>query len=130
MFSLLNKQIFLGGSIGYHGAFVADRSYSWIPLQFVAQVPVLLPETRLCPTLGANIGYAFATNKEWGSGMCAGVNIGGRYTISDNSSMTFAFKAQWLQTRIDITETIQGVDYQNYMGVPQLTLGASIGIQF
>ena len=128
--NLLNKQIFLGGSIGYHGAFVADRSYSWIPLQFVAQVPVLLPENRLCPTLGANIGYAFATNKEWGSGMCAGVNIGGRYTISAKSSMTIAIKAQWLQTRIDITETIQGVDYQNYMGVPQLTLGASIGIQF
>ena len=128
--NLLNKQIFLGGSIGYHGVFVADQSYSWIPLQLAVQVPVLLPETRLCPTIGGNIGYAFATSDDWGSGMCAGVNLGGRYTINERSSMTFALKAQWLQTRIDVTENIQGIDYQNHIGVPQITLGASLGIQF
>ena len=128
--NLLNRQIFLGGSIGYHGVFVLDQSYSWIPLRLAVQVPVLLPNTRLCPTIGGNIGYAFATNEDWGSGMCAGVNMGGRYTINERSSMTFAFKAQWLQTRIDVTENIQGIDYQNHIGVPQITLGASLGIQF
>jgi hypothetical protein len=84
----------------------------------------------LCPTIGSNIGYAFSTSDEWGSGMCAGVNLGGRYTINERSSMTFALKAQWLQTRIDVIENIHGIDYQNHIGVPQITLGASLGIQF
>lgn len=128
--NLLGKRIFLGGSVGYQASVYADKNYHWIPLQLVAQVPILREDKRWYPKVGVNVGYAFATNKEWGGGMCAGVNVGCGYDINQRSSLLLAVVAGWQQTRINTIETINGTAYQNYIGCSQLHIGARVGIQF
>jgi len=129
--NVMDKSIFIGGAIGYHSVFVPEQSYGWIPLQLVMQSPIMWEKNKDCyPTVGVNIGYAFAANKQWKGGLCTGVSIGGVYAISDNSHLLFALRAQWQQTRIQIVENIHGIDYNNVVGNSILTLGASIGLQF
>lgn len=129
--NLLNQQIFLGGAIGYRGVFAGEETYSWIPLQLVLQSPLAgKTDTRHRPLIGTSIGYAIATNQQWGSGMCAGIDIGWWYKINDYSCFSLALTAQWQQTRIHITETINQIDYDNFVGCNIVMVGLKMGIQF
>ncbi len=128
---LLQQPIFLGGSIGYCGVFDNNNNYSWIPLQLVLQYPLILQQSaRHAPLLGTSFGYSFATNKQWGGGLSAGIHIGWQYRISDRSSFSLALTAQWQQTHIDIIETIYDTDYTNHIEANILGLGLQFGIQF
>ncbi len=134
--NLLEKRVFLGGSIGYRGVFVDQTTYSWIPLQLVWQMPItslphhLITSSPHRPLVGCSLGYAFATNKDWGGGICAGLDIGWWYGISERSSLSLAFTAQWQQTRMTITETINQADYTHAVGCSILGLGIKLGLQF
>lgn len=129
--NLFNRQLFLGGSVGYRGAFKDKMAYSWIPLQLVFHMPIAeLPSANNRPLVGASFGYSFATNKQWGSGLCAGVEVGWWHRIGSKNSLTIALAAQWQQTRIDIVESIEGNHYTNRIGCNILGLGLKIGIQF
>ena len=108
--NLLGKRIFLGGSVGYHASVYADKNYHWIPLQLVAQVPILREDKRWYPKVGVNVGCG--------------------YDINQRSSLLLAVVAGWQQTRINTIETINGTAYQNYIGCSQLHIGARVGIQF
>lgn len=125
------KDIFLGGSIGYHTLFGLQETYSWIPLQLVAQWAIPLSRnTPHYPMVAATIGYGFATKRHWSGGICTGINVGWGYRMNQNSSVSVAATAQWQQTQITITETINHIPYNNTIGCPILCLGAKIGIQF
>lgn len=125
------KDIFLGGSIGYHTLFGLQETYSWIPLQLVAQWAIPLSRnTPHHPIVAASIGYGFATKKRWGGGICTGIDIGWGYRINQHSSLAVTATAQWQQTHITIDEVINHIPYTNTIGCPILCLGAKIGIQF
>ena len=129
--NLLDKQIFLGGSFGYRGVFHGDQGYSWLPLQLVLQYPIAQDATlRSRPLLGASFGYAFATKKRWGGGLCAGVDVGWWWRINATTSWSIACAAQWQQTHIDIVETIGSTNYLNHVGCNILGIGLKLGIQF
>lgn len=128
--NLLNQHIFLGGGIGYRGVFAKDCAYAWIPIQMVMQMPIAFSATAHRPYIGTTFGYAFATNKKWGGGLCASVDIGYWYKINNTSSLSIALTAQWQQTHFDITETINQTNYTNHIGSNIVGLGAKIGIQF
>lgn len=137
---LLNQSLFLGGSIGYRGVFGGNNTYSWLPLQLVLQSPITIqPNTPHSLLLGVSCGYAFAISKQWGSGLCTGIDVGWWYHINNHSSLSIACTAQWQQTRIDIIETIenynltkstQHIDYINHIGCNIIGLGLKIGLQF
>ena len=130
--NLLNRQMFLGGSVGYRGVFIGEQTYSWIPLQLVLQFPIAnspSPQAHR-PLVGGSLGYALATNKEWGSGVCADIHVGWWYQVSERSSLSLALKAQWQQSAITVVETIQETQYTNHIGCSILTLGVSFGIHF
>jgi hypothetical protein len=130
--NLLNKQIFLGGSLGYRGIFVGEQTYSWIPLQVVLQFPIANRPSPIThrPLIGGSLGYAFATNNAWGSGVCADIHVGWWSQMSERSSLSLALKAQWQQTAITVIETIQETQYTNRIGCSILSLGISLGIHF
>ena len=130
--NLLNRQIFLGGSLGYRGVFVGEQNYSWIPLQLVLQFPIAPNQSPIAnsPLVGCSLGYAFATNKEWGSGVCADIHVGWCFQMSERNSLSLAFKAQWQQTAISIEETIHDTSYSNHVGCSILSLGVSLGLRF
>ena len=128
---LFGQPFFLGGSIGYRGVFNGDNTYSWIPLQLALQYPIAYqPTMRHRPLLGASFGYSFATNKQWGGGLCAGVDFGWWYQINTNSNLSIALTAQWQQTQINIKETINNIEYTNHIGCNILGIGIKVGIQF
>ena len=130
--NLLERQIFLGGSLGYRGIFVGEQTYSWIPLQVVLQFPIAHIQSPIThrPLIGGSLGYAFATNNAWGSGVCADIHVGWWSQISERSSLSLALKAQWQQTAITVIETIQETQYTNRIGCSILSLGISLGIHF
>ena len=129
--NLMNKHIFLGGSVGCRAVFGEKDTYLWVPVQLVWQMPLLLDVSSLHgPMVGLSLGYAFATNQQWGHGACAGVDIGWRYQINTNSSLCVAIAAQWQQTRSLIVETINQVQYTNYIGCSIVGLGIKLQIQF
>ncbi len=128
---LLEKQLFVGGSVGYRGVFVGETTYSWLPLQFVLQCPIAQQSTvRHRPLLGVSFGYSFAMNKRWGGGLCAGVDVGWWYRINQTNSLLVALTAQWQQTHIDIVEIINQIAYTNHIGCNIVSLGLKVGIQF
>ncbi len=130
--NLLNQRIFLGGSLGYRGVFIGEHSYSWIPLQLVLQFPIAHIELPIAnrPLIGGSLGYAFATNNEWSSGVCADIHVGWWFQMSERSSLSLALKAQWQQTALTIVETIQDTPYTHHVGCSILSLGVSLGLRF
>ena len=127
---IMGKEMLLGGSIGYRGVFTKE-AYSWIPVQLVCQVPIeLRASTRHRPLIGITAGYAFATNKQWGSGMCAALMIGWGYSFNAHSSLSMALTAQWQQTYISIVETINQMQYNNTIGCSIVGLAIKASMQF
>ena len=128
---IFGQPFFLGGSTGYRGVFYSDNNYLWIPLQLVLQYPIAYRSTmHHRPFLGASFGYSFATNKQWGGGLCTGIDFGWWYQINTISNLSISLTAQWQQTQIYIKETINCIDYTNHIGCNLLSIGIKVGIQF
>ena len=129
--NLMDKHIFLGGSIGCRAVFGKKNTYLWVPAQLVCQMPLLFDVSSLhYPVVGFSIGYSFATNQEWGHGACAGVDVGWKYQINTNSSLFVALAAQWQQTQFSVEETINQIQYTNRIGCSIVGLGIKLNIQF
>ena len=130
-YNLLDKQIFLGGSVGFRGVFRGINQYTWIPLQIITYLPIsTIPTTKHRPLIGASFGYAFSTNKQADGGLCAGIECGYWCRINNRSSLSIALTTQWQQTRIDVIETIQQVEYTNRIGCNLIGIGLKANIQF
>ena len=77
-----------------------------------------------------SIGYAFALSQDYTGGICAGMEIGWSHAIGNTSSIFVALNAQALQTRMHVTETVNGNSYRNFRGCTLVSLGMKLGIQF
>ena len=129
--NLLNQRIFLGGSFGYRGVFVGEDTYSWIPVQLVLQTPIAISGSiEHKPLIGACFGYAFALNKEYQGGLCAGLDVGMLFCLNDRSSLSLSLTAQWQQAHIHVVETINKVEYTNFVGCNIVGLGIKFGLRF
>ncbi len=129
--SILNQPIFLGGSVGYRGVFKPNNNYSWIPLQLAFQAPItLLRSIEHQPLLGASVGYAFATNKNYKGGLCAGMDVGMLFRLNQRTAISLSLTAQWQQTYIQISEIINHTEYANFVGCSIVELGLKFGVQF
>ena len=127
--TLRNLPIAVGGTIGYHGVFAQGNAYSWIPLQ--ASIYLSPLTSHLSPlAFRLSIGYAFALSQDYTGGICAGMEIGWSHAIGNTSSIFVALNAQALQTRMHVTETVNGNSYRNFRGCTLVSLGMKLGIQF
>ena len=134
--TLRNLPIAVGGTIGYHGVFAQGNAYSWIPLQASIHLSPLTSHlspltSHLSPlAFRLSIGYAFALSQDYTGGICAGMEIGWSHAIGNTSSIFLALNAQALQTRMHVTETVNGNSYRNFRGCTLVSLGMKLGIQF
>ena len=134
--TLRHLPIAVGGTIGYHGVFEQGNAYSWIPLQASIylspisnrQSPIAHRPSPIACQL--SIGYAFALSQDYTGGICAGMEIGWSHAIGNTSSIFVALNAQALQTRMHVTETVNGNSYRNFRGCTLVSLGMKLGIQF
>ncbi len=131
---LEQKQIFVGGEVGYKAMIFTDQTYSFIPLQ--ACFSVILSGRKHAPIVGVDIGYGFSANRKTQGGMCAGANVGWYYKIDHDTSIALGLGADWQQAQTEVHQTIVNPDanaqkdYTNYMGVNFITLAAMLTIHF
>lgn len=121
---LLNRGIFLGGSVGYLGALYTTTeiipttttpivkktttAYSFLPIALAARIPLL--QHKHAPMLGMQLGYGVALSKDYQGGLNAGLNIGYCYRISERQRLYVAADCQFQQAFIHTTEHITDSD--------------------
>ena len=144
---LLNRGIFLGGSVGYIGALYTTTqtivttttpiikktttAYSFLPIALAARIPLL--QHKHAPMLGMQLGYGVALSKDYQGGLNAGLNIGYCYRISERQRLYVAADCQFQQAFINTTEHItdsEGLthDYTHPAGQCFIHYGIRLGI--
>ncbi len=109
--NVLDKRIFLGGGIGYRALILSDKTYSLMPIQLYAALPLM--QGKHAPYLGLGLGYGIALNKDYTGGLYAGVDFGWRMQISNHSALLLSAHASFLQLLREWTEQIDNVAYIN-----------------
>lgn len=131
---LEEKQMFVGGEVGYKAMIFTDQTYSFIPLQFFFST--ILNSKKHAPIVGVNVGYSFSANRKTQGGICAGVNVGWHYKINHDTSMALGISTDWQQAKTEVVQMIVNPDtneqkgYTNYMGVNFITLAVRLAIYF
>lgn len=133
--NLLNRSIFLGGGVGYTGAFLPaenaqKQSYSFLPVMLAVRAPMM--QQKHAPMIGGEIGYGIALSKAYKGGLHAGFNIGYCYRISEQQRLYVAGSIRLQQAFADTKSTIvedgETYEYQGFAGTCLLTYGVRIGI--
>lgn len=144
---LLNRGIFLGGSVGYLGALytttelipttttpilkTTTTAYSFLPITLAARIPLL--QDKHSPMIGMQLGYGIALSKDYQGGLNAGLNIGYCYRISERQRLYVAADCQFQQAFITTTEHItdnegQKHEYNHPAGQCFIQYGVRLGI--
>lgn len=126
---IAGKDIFLGGSIGYAGAFLRPIAH-YIPLQVVVAIPVPLISSSLWRAeMDASMGYAFGTKGHRG-GLTGSLSAGARWAFSDTNHLFAGITAQFIQTDRERTEQVNHIPYTHSVGTAIWLIGAKIALQF
>lgn len=126
---IANKSILLGGAVGYMGSFFSDKTYSFIPIRFVARIPIM--EAVHAPQVGFSIGYGIAAHKEYKGGLHAGIDVCYRYRMSEKSALLLGVNFLFQQASIAGSETIENETYStDLVGKGFVGIGAKVGILF
>lgn len=144
---LLNRGIFLGGSVGYLGALYTTTqtivttttpivkktttAYSFLPIAIAARIPLL--QHKHAPMIGMQLGYGIALSKDYQGGLNAGINLGYCYRISDRQRLYIAADCQLQQAFINTTEHITDTEgnnhtYTHHAGQCFIQYGVRLGI--
>ena len=122
------KHIFIGGGLGYHGLFIRNDVYHFLPVQVALRMPFM--ETKHAPVFGAAVGYGVALSKKYLGGLYAGIDFGYRYQISPRSSLAVVAFVQFQQAKVKTVTTIEGVDFENKTGRNFVTPGVKLALYF
>ena len=123
-----NRHIVIGGGIGYHGLFMGNTSYNFLPIQVALRMPFV--EAKHAPFFGASLGYGVALSKNYLGGIYAGIDFGYRYQISPKAALAVVAFAQFQQAKINTTATVEGVNFENKVGRNFLTPGVKVALYF
>ena len=144
---LLNRGIFLGGSVGYLGALYTTTqtivttttpivkktttAYSFLPITLAARIPLL--QDKHSPMIGMQLGYGIALSKDYQGGLNAGLDVGYCYRISERQRLYVAADCQLQQAFINTTEHMtdnegQKHDYTHHAGQCFIQYGVRLGI--
>lgn len=143
--NMLNKGIFLGGSIGYTGqsmhlaatenaqstttGYATNKDkvdYHFLPIALAARIPLL--KAKHSPMIGMDLGYGVALSKEYIGGMYSGLNIGYKYCMNQKQSLYIAANCSFQQAFIQSTETIEGNTYSIKNGQCLIQYGLKVSV--
>ena len=123
-----DRHIFVGGGLGYHGVFMGNDKYNFLPIQAVIRMPFL--ETKHAPVFGMGIGYGIALSKNYVGGLYAGVDLGYRYQLNPKTALGAVFYTQFQQATMKVTETVEKKTFTNNTGRNILAFGAKFTFYF
>lgn len=123
---IANKHLFIGAGVGFHGFYLAEEKYNFMPIEVALRMPLL--EQKHAPMFGMALGYGIALSKKSVGGIYAGVDFGYRYTIDTKSALVMALYAQFQQARLLTNETIEGNMFSHMTGRNLVAVGLKIAI--
>lgn len=126
--TIAGTPLFIGGSIGYRAKILADKTYSFIPLQVVLAMPLV--KKQHSPHISVSMGYGFLTDKTYKGGLCLSASAGWSYQFNTNSCLLLGAYADLQQTKTNVTETINNQEYTSFKASSFVSIGATIGIKF
>lgn len=109
-----DRHLFIGGGLGYHGSFIGEEKYNFLPIQVALRLPLL--EQQHAPVFGMALGYGVALSKEYKGGLYASIDFGYRYQINAKTALALVASAQFQQAKMAATEIIDGNTFTNYTG--------------
>jgi hypothetical protein len=123
-----DKHLFIGGGLGYHGLFIGDEKFNFLPIQVALRMPFM--ETKHAPVFGAAIGYGIAMSKDYKGGIYAAVDLGYRCQLNPKTALALTAFAQFQQATLNNTEVIEYVEFVNYSGRNLVVPGIKLTLFF
>ena len=123
-----DRHIFVGGGLGYHGLFVGNDKYNFLPIQAVIRMPFM--ETKHAPVFGMGVGYGIALSKNYIGGLYAGVDLGYRYQLNPKTALGAVFYTRFQQAKVLVPETVEQEVFTNYTGRSLIAFGAKFTFYF
>jgi hypothetical protein len=108
------RHLFVGGGLGYHGVFMGENKYNFLPIQVAVRIPVL--ESKHAPVFGLSAGYGIALSKDYLGGIYAGADFGYRCQLNPKTALALVLFAQFQQAKIGATEIVDGNTFINFTG--------------
>lgn len=126
---VMSKNILLGGAVGYTGVFLADKTFSFIPIQVVARIPII--DAQHAPQVNFSAGYGIATSKNYKGGLHAAIDICYRYQMTAKSAVLLGANVFFQQTSLSVIESYPQGQYENpTAGRCLVGIGAKFAIVF
>ena len=122
------KHIFVGGGLGYHGLFLGEEKYNFLPIQVALRMP--FTETKHAPVFGAALGYGIALSKDYLGGMYAGLDFGYRCQLNPRTAIALVAYAQFHQATVTNTVTIEGNDFSQKAARNLIATGIKLALYF
>jgi len=123
-----DKHLFIGGGVGYHGLFMGEAKYNFLPIQVALRVPFM--ESKHAPVFGAALGYGIALSKDYLGGIYAGIDFGYRCQLNPKTAIAVVGFAKLQQATISVTEIIDGEAFVNRSGRTFITPGVKMALYF
>jgi len=123
-----DKHLFIGGGLGYHGLFIGDEKFNFLPIQVALRMPFM--ETKHAPVFGAAIGYGIAMSKDYKGGIYAAVDLGYRCQLNPKTALALTAFAQFQQATLNNTEVIEYVEFVNHSGRNLVVPGIKLTLFF
>ena len=123
-----DKHIFVGGGLGYHGVFMGETKYNFLPIQAAVRLPFI--EQKHAPVGGLAVGYGIALSKTYLGGLFAGIDIGYRCQLNPKTAIGAVAFAQFQQAKVKTTETVNGAEFTNEAGRNIFSVGAKLMLYF
>lgn len=121
-----DKHLFIGGGLGYHGLFMGNERYNFLPVQVVLRMPFI--ETKHAPVFGFAAGYGIALSKNYLGGIYTGADLGYRCQLNPKTAISLVAFARFQQAKVNAVTTIEGVDYTSWSGRNIVTTGIKLAI--
>lgn len=122
------RHIFVGGGIGYHGAFLTGERYNFLPIQAALRMP--LTEQKHAPYFGISAGYGIALSNDYLGGIYAGLDFGYRCQLNPKTAIGLCAYAQFQQATLRVAEVVEGTTFSNSTGRNIVCAGLKVGLYF
>ena len=122
-----SRHLLIGGGLGYHGVFLKEQ-YNFLPVQVALRMP--LTEKKHAPAFGVALGYGVALSKNYLGGLYTGLDFGYRCQVNKRTAIGAMFYAQFQQAKVNVTETVEDVDFVHKAGRNFITYGAKFTLYF
>lgn len=126
--NLMDKQLFVGGGVGYNAYILQGKTYSFIPVILTAQLPLM--QTPHAPAVGLSLGYGISLSQKQKGGFYTAVDAGWRYQMSEKTALFVGVSAGIQQAGIEITEIIENNRYTYSANRCLCSVGLKLAMQF